>query len=48
MYEIIGIYHGTKEVIDSAETRSEAKSLLAEYRLAFGPEWALSIRRARE
>ena len=40
-YEIIGIYHGRKEVIDTAETEIEADYLRDEYALAFGLEWTV-------
>lgn len=40
-YEIIGIYRGEKETIDSAETKTDADYLVSEYRLAFGPAWTI-------
>lgn len=43
-YLIIGSSaYGTEE-IDETDTLEEAKHLLAEYRLAFGPGWSLRIR----
>ena len=44
MYEIIGIYKGNKEVIDTAETKQEARALAGEYRMAFGSEWIINIK----
>lgn len=33
------------ETIDEADTRQEANRLLAEYRMAYGPEWRLCIKK---
>lgn len=44
MYEIIGVYRGTTEVIDETDDKAEAKRLVGEYRMAFGPEWSISWR----
>lgn len=47
MYKIRGKYPGRPwEDIDEFDTRSEALKMLAEYRMAFGPEWQLTIKRA--
>jgi hypothetical protein len=47
-FVIVGRYRGGKsEVIDHAEGRKEAAYLIGEYRLAFGPEWTLTLRHAR-
>ena len=49
MYQIIGKYqHEPQEIIDEAETMKEAEQLLAEYRMAFGAEWKLRIKKTRE
>ncbi len=46
MYEIRGKYPGEPwETIDEADTKQEANSLLAEYRMAYGPEWRLCIKK---
>jgi len=47
MYEIIGIYKGQLEVVDEASSIQEANYLLGEYRIAFGKEWSLRIRRLK-
>lgn len=47
MFVIVGSYHGEREIIDSAESLTEARELASEYRLAFGAEWSISFRRAR-
>jgi hypothetical protein len=47
-YEIIGKYKNfPKEVVDTAEDRKEANYLLSEYRLAYGSEWSLSLKRVK-
>lgn len=38
--------YGTEE-IDSADNWAEARQLRAEYAMAFGPEWTISIKRKR-
>ena len=43
MYYIIGTYQGNTETVDEFDTRPEALVNLQEYRLAFGPQWVLSI-----
>ena len=48
MYSIIGIYHGRKEVIDTAETETEADYLRDEYALAFGPDWTVYVVRSAQ
>lgn len=48
MYEIRGKYLGEPwETIDEAETYSEAKELLSEYRIAFGSDFSLRIVRVK-
>ena len=47
MYNIIGISQYGREVIDTAESLTDAKYLVAEYRLAFGMGWTITYRRAR-
>lgn len=45
-YRIMGKYSGNPlEEIDSFPTRSEARNMLAEYRMSFGAGWSLSIKR---
>lgn len=48
MWKIIGTYQGRREVVDTADTLREAAYLLREYRVAFGPEWVIKIRRPRK
>jgi len=46
MYNIIGLYrYNDAEVIDTADNRIEAIKLVQEYRLAFGDEWIIKIKR---
>ena len=46
MYEIRGKYPGEPwETIDEADTKQEATRLLAEYRMAYGPDWRLCIKK---
>jgi len=46
MYEIRGKYPGEPwETIDEADTKQEANRLLAEYRMAYGPEWRLCVKK---
>lgn len=45
MYKIIAISkYGTEEV-DEAETIGEAKYLANEYRMAYGPEFTITIKK---
>ena len=46
MFKIYGTYKGNRELIDQADTKSEADYLASEYRLAFGPEWLITIERS--
>ena len=41
MYNIIGIYKGNKEVIDTAKDEQEAIYLINEYQLAYGNDWRI-------
>lgn len=43
-YKIIASSRYGKEEIDTAETLQEAKHLLNEYRLAYGPEFTIYIK----
>lgn len=45
MYEIVGVYRGEAEVIDTAEDRKEASYLVGEYQLAFGSDWRVYKRK---
>jgi|TARA_R110000787_G_scaffold51123_1_gene121305 hypothetical protein len=45
MYSIIGMYRGNPEEIDTADSRKEAYELMHEYRLAYGCEWSINIKR---
>ena len=48
MYEIRGKYPGEPwETIDTADSVEEARFLVHEYQMAYGPEWSLCYRRAR-
>ncbi len=42
-FRIMGRYAGSTEEIDTADTRQEARQLLAEYVMAFGAGWSLWI-----
>ena len=46
MYKIIGKYCGEAEEIDEFETREEAMQMLTEYRMAYGSEWKLWIKKS--
>lgn len=46
MWTIIGEYKGNKEVIDSAESLKEIRFMISEYRMAYGNDWILSIKRS--
>lgn len=47
-YEIRGKYPGLPwETVDEADTLSEARRYLMEYRMAYGSEWRLTIRKAK-
>jgi hypothetical protein len=41
MTYINGVYEGNRETIDEFPTRKEARKMLAEYRLSYGPDWVL-------
>lgn len=45
MYKIISISKYGTEEIDEAETMKEAHHLAGEYRMAFGPEYTITIKR---
>ena len=46
MWEIRGKYPGLAwETIDEFDTKEEAQEMLAEYRMAYGSEWILAIRK---
>lgn len=46
MYLIMGYYEGAGEVVDEADSKSEAHTLAAEYRMAFGPGWVIEVVRS--
>lgn len=47
MYKIRGKYPGQPwEDIDVFDTREEAVKMLREYRMAYGSEWQLTIKKA--
>ena len=46
-WEIIGIYRGTPEVLDTTDSRKEAYDLRREYEMAFGNEWEINIKKIR-
>ena len=46
-YDIIGTYDGETETVDTFDTRKEARLMLAEYQIAFGPGWFLRIKARR-
>ena len=43
MYYVIGTYQGTTETVDEFDDKVEAVLALREYRMAFGPQWALKL-----
>jgi hypothetical protein len=45
MYKIISISKYGSEEIDEAETMKEAHYLAAEYRMAYGPDFTITIKR---
>ena len=45
MYEIVGVYNGQSEVLDTADTEEEAEYLKTEYSMAFGNSWMITIRK---
>ena len=47
MWVIIGRSEYGDEILDTAETRGDARYLVQEYRIAFGAGWSISMRRAR-
>ena len=47
MYQILGTYRGNTEILDTAESEDDATSLVWEYRMAFGDEWAISFIESR-
>ena len=47
MFNIIGVYQGNAEIIDTAKNMNEARYLIAEYRQAFGYRWNIFARRTR-
>lgn len=47
VYKIRGKYPGQPwEDIDEFDTREEALKMLREYRMAYGPEWRFTIKKA--
>mgnify|MGYP004459803341 CR=1 FL=1 len=44
-YVILGTYQGQTEIIDTADTKDEARFAANEYRAAFGSKWLIVIRR---
>ncbi len=48
MFEIVGVYDGTEEVVDTAEDLTEARYLVGEYQMAFGSDWRIYHREAKE
>ena len=44
-YLIYGYYKGEKEIIDEADTTEEAKYLQQEYKIAYGTEWRIGIKK---
>ena len=47
VFKIFEVSRYGREEIDEADTKAEAERLASEYRLAFGPEFSISIRAAR-
>lgn len=46
VYKIRGKYPGEPwEDIDEFDTKEEAQTMLTEYRMAYGPEWRLCIKK---
>ena len=40
-YKIYGRYNGNVEEIDTADSRKEAKYMVAEYQMAYGADWVI-------
>jgi hypothetical protein len=47
MYKIYGTYQGNRELIDSTDTKADAEYLAAEYQLAYGNQWTITIKKER-
>jgi hypothetical protein len=45
MFKIIASSRYGREIVDEAETEREAERLAAEYRMAFGPGFSISVRK---
>jgi len=45
---IIGTYRGSTEEIDSAPTMQDAIILMREYKMSFGSEWTINIKRNKQ
>lgn len=43
MVKIVGIYQGTREIIDTFDTKEEAEKMLSEYKMAYGTDWYLYV-----
>ena len=48
MYSIIGVYRGNPEVLETTDTMKDALYLMQEYRMAFGNEWSINIKRNKQ
>jgi len=43
MFLVVGMYRGRSEVVDETDNEKDAEYLRAEYALAFGRDWSISI-----
>ena len=43
--KIIGTYQGRREILDTAPTMAEAQILAAEYKMAFGCDWLIEVKK---
>ena len=46
-YLIVGKYRGQSEVVDETDNLEDARYLQAEYRMAFGNDWVISVVKRR-
>ena len=44
MYEIIGIYRESSEVLDTTDVMADAQYLKSEYQMAYGSAWIITIK----
>lgn len=47
MFDIIAVYNGEREVVDTADTEETASYLTEEYRIAYGRGWWVFYQKQR-